>query len=72
MDPFSSLPPGMTMLGLDPFDYDQETCTFDPKTLSVDMEESSWYIQGARMCLRRSLCGHHAPLDPDDWIETPF
>jgi hypothetical protein len=45
---------------------------FDRKQLTVNMKESSWYIQGTSMCLRRSLCGHHAPLDTDGWIETPF
>ena len=65
-------PPGMTMLGPVLFDYDQRTRTSDRKRLTVDMEESSWYIQGARMCLRRSLCGHHATLDTDNWIKMPF
>ena len=45
---------------------------FDRRRLTVNMKESSWYIQGTPMCLRRSLCGHHAPLDTDGWIETPF
>ena len=32
---------------------------FDRTHLTVNMKESSWYIQGTPMCLRRSLCGHH-------------